>query len=113
MDCIFCRLAAKEIHSKVEYEDDEMLAFQDANPQAPTHLLIIPKKHIATMNDTDASDEALLGRMIGCAKRLAKSMSIADDGYRLVLNVNHGGGQEVFHIHLHVLGGRQMSWPPG
>lgn len=113
MDCIFCRLAAKEINAKVEYEDSELLAFHDVNPQAPTHLLIIPKQHIATINDVDASNEGLLGKMILCAKELAQKLSIAEDGYRMVLNVNQKGGQEVFHIHLHVLGGRQMKWPPG
>jgi len=113
MDCLFCQLVAKEINAMVEYENDELLACHDVNPQAPTHMLIIPKQHIATINDTDISNDWLLGRMILCAKSMAQKQSIAKDGYRLVFNVNHGGGQEVFHIHLHVLGGRQMNWPPG
>jgi len=112
MDCLFCKIAAGEIPATVLFEDTEVIAFRDVNPQAPTHLLVIPKKHIATIDDTDTKDEQLLGKMILTAKKLAKTEGLGE-GYRLVFNVNPGGGQMVYHIHLHVLGGRQMVWPPG
>lgn len=113
MDCLFCKIAQREIASKVLFEDPEIIAIQDINPQAPTHILILPKKHITTINDTDSSDEQLLGRMILTGKKLAQAQQISEGGYRLVFNVNSDGGQAVYHIHLHVLGGRQMTWPPG
>lgn len=113
MNCLFCKIAQGEIPAKKIFEDSEILAFHDIKPQAPTHILIIPKQHIATINDVDSKDEQLLGRMVLTAKKLAKSEQFSDDGYRLVFNVNSGGGQEVYHIHLHLLGGRQMKWPPG
>ena len=113
MDCLFCKIVQKEIPAEIVTEDDELIVFRDIRPRAPTHLLIVPKKHIATINDTDCQDEQLLGRMILSAKRLAKSEQLSEAGYRLVFNVNRGGGQEVYHIHLHLLGGRQMTWPPG
>ena len=113
MDCLFCKIAAGEIPSTILSEDSEIIAFQDIRPQAPTHSLIIPRQHIATINDVDSKDEQLLGRMVLTAKKLAKSLQLSDSGYRLVFNVNSGGGQEVYHIHLHLLGGRQMTWPPG
>jgi histidine triad (HIT) family protein len=111
MDCLFCKIVQKEIPATIVAETDEILAFRDIRPRAPTHLLIIPKQHIATLND--ANDELLLGKMVMAAKKLAQAEQIDEDGYRLVFNVNRGGGQEVYHIHLHLLGGRQMTWPPG
>ncbi len=113
MSCLFCKIATGEIPATVVLDDTELMAFHDIHPQAPKHLLIIPKKHIATIDDANADDEQLLGKMVLAAKKLAKSEGLSDKGYRLVFNVNAGGGQEVYHIHLHVLGGRQMVWPPG
>lgn len=113
MDCLFCKIASGELKAEVLFEDSEMMIFKDINPQAPIHLLVIPKEHIATMNDTDSKHEQLLGRMLLAAKKAAKNEEIADNGYRLVFNCNSAGGQEVYHIHLHLLGGRQMTWPPG
>lgn len=113
MDCLFCKIAAGEIKSEIVFETQEIIVIRDIRPQAPTHLLLIPKKHISTINDADSQDELLLGRMILTAKNMAKVEKLSDDGYRLVFNVNSGGGQEVYHIHLHLLGGRQMTWPPG
>ncbi len=113
MNCLFCKIAAGEIPAPVVLDDKEVMAFRDVKPQAPTHLLIIPKKHIATINDTDSNDEQLLGRMIQSAKKLAKTEGLSEAGYRLIFNVNSNGGQVVYHIHLHLLGGRQMMWPPG
>lgn len=113
MNCLFCKIAAGDVPAAVVYEDVNIMAFRDIRPQAPTHLLVIPKKHIATIDDTKSDDEQLLGKMILVAKRLANEEAINNKGYRLVFNVNSGGGQEVYHIHLHILGGRQMMWPPG
>ncbi|MDQ1363273.1 MAG: histidine triad family protein [Pseudomonadota bacterium] len=112
-DCIFCKIAKGEIPSNVVFQNDDVLAFRDLNPQAPTHILVIPKKHIATTNDITPADEALIGKMLLAAKQVAKDEGIAESGYRTVMNCNRGAGQTVFHIHLHVLGGRPMSWPPG
>lgn len=113
MDCLFCNIAHGSIAAKVIFEDNDIMAFHDIKPQAPTHILVIPKRHIATINDVNAEEAPLLGSMLLCAQNLAKKEGISEEGYRLVYNVNSGGGQEVYHIHLHVLGGRQMSWPPG
>lgn len=113
MGCLFCKIVHGEIPATIVYDDPEMMAFHDIRPQAPTHLLIIPKQHIATIDDTDSKDEQLLGRMVLAAKKLAKTEQLNHNGYRLVFNVNTGGGQDVYHIHLHLLGGRQMTWPPG
>lgn len=113
MNCLFCKIAQGEIPASVVFEDSEIIAFRDIKPQAPTHLLIIPKRHIATINDTKDQDNQLLGNMIVCAKKLAQTEGLSEAGYRLVFNINSGGGQEVYHIHLHLLGGRQMTWPPG
>jgi histidine triad (HIT) family protein len=113
MDCIFCKIANKEIPAQFLYEDKEIVAFNDLNPQAPTHVLIIPRKHIATLNDIHESDAHLMGKILYTAQRLAKQNGIADEGYRVVMNCNKGAGQAVFHIHLHLLGGRPMIWPPG
>ncbi|KTD64709.1 histidine triad nucleotide-binding protein [Legionella spiritensis] len=113
MDCLFCKIINGEIPATILFEDPEIMVIRDIRPQAPSHLLVLPKKHIATINDADSSDEQLLGRMVLTAKKMAESEHISDFGYRLVFNVNAGGGQEVHHIHLHILGGRQMTWPPG
>jgi histidine triad (HIT) family protein len=112
-DCIFCKIAAGDIPATIVYQNEEVLAFRDLNPQAPTHILVIPKKHIATTNDITANDAALIGNMYLAARQIAKDEGIAESGYRTVMNCNRGAGQTVFHIHLHLLGGRQMSWPPG
>lgn len=112
-ECIFCKVVAGEIPAKKVYESDHVIAFEDINAVAPIHLLIIPKKHIATLNDVAAQDETLLGNMFGCATQLARENNLAAPGYRLVMNCNAGAGQTVFHIHLHLLGGRAMQWPPG
>jgi len=113
MSCLFCKIAHGEIPAQIAYEDDDVMAFHDIAPQAPTHLLIIPKEHIATINDTETQHELLLGRLIITAKKLAATMGLSESGYRLVFNVNAHGGQAVYHIHLHLLGGRQLTWPPG
>jgi len=113
MDCLFCKIIDKQIPADIVYEDEHILAFNDISPQAPTHVLIIPKKHITTVNDAEDSDAEVLGRLIITAKQLATKLDIAEDGYRLVINTNQHGGQSVYHIHLHLLGGRALSWPPG
>ena len=112
-DCIFCKIGRKEIPSRIAYEDRQVVAFEDVNPQAPTHTLIIPKEHFATLNDISQEEEALLGHLMLVATRLAKEKGLEVEGYRLVANCMEGAGQSVFHIHLHLLGGRKFSWPPG
>jgi len=111
MDCIFCKIANKEIDTKFCYEDDELLAFDDINPKTPIHVLIIPKKHIATLNDIGDDETLLAGKMMLTAQKIADNLGIAEDGYRVIMNCNRQGGQEVFHIHLHLLGGKQLTWP--
>ena len=112
-DCIFCKIADGEIETDFVYEDDQVVAFRDLNPQAPTHVLVIPRAHIATTNDLTAENADIVGRMTLAAKQIAEQDGIAERGYRTVLNCNPEAGQSVFHIHLHVLGGRPMGWPPG
>jgi histidine triad (HIT) family protein len=112
-DCIFCKIASGEIPADKLYEDDHVVAFRDLNPQAPTHALVIPKEHIATLNDLEESNQAVMGRLFLAAKAVASQQGLAGDGYRTVVNCNNHGGQTVYHIHLHLLGGRQMTWPPG
>lgn len=112
-ETIFSKIIRKEIPATVVYEDDQVLAFRDISPQAPTHILVIPRKEIATTNDIAEEDEPLVGHMVRVAAKIARDEGIAEDGYRLLFNCNRDGGQEVYHIHLHVLGGRKMSWPPG
>lgn len=112
-NCLFCKVAAGDIPANIAFECEDYIAFHDINPQAPTHLLIIPRRHIATINDCEPEDELLLGKMILAAKHYACDNGLSEAGYRLVFNVNSGGGQQVYHIHLHLLGGRQMIWPPG
>jgi histidine triad (HIT) family protein len=112
-DCLFCKIRDGEIPGDIVYQDDEVLAFRDVNPQAPTHVLVIPRKHIATTNDLDEGDAAVVGKMMLAAKKVAADEGFAHEGYRLVLNCNEGAGQTVFHIHMHLLGGRRLTWPPG
>ena len=113
MTCLFCNIINKKIPAKIVFESDDILAFRDISPQAPSHILIIPKKHIETLNDTHQDDALLLGTMLMVAKDIAKCEGIDSSGYRLNINTLKAGGQEVFHIHIHLLGGRQMTWPPG
>ncbi len=113
MDCIFCKIAQKKLETDIVYETTELLVFRDLAPQAPIHLLVIPKKHVSTINELNDDDQLLIGKMIFAAKKLAQDMGIHETGYRLIYNVNQQGGQSVYHIHLHILGGRQMGWPPG
>jgi histidine triad (HIT) family protein len=112
-DCLFCKIATGKIPAKVVHQDDDAVAFVDINPQAPTHLLIVPRKHIPTLNDLAPEDDALMGRVMRVAARLAAERGFAAEGWRAVFNVNRGAGQTVFHVHLHLLGGRQLTWPPG
>jgi histidine triad (HIT) family protein len=112
-DCLFCRIVRKEIPASVVYEDDELVAFNDINPQAPLHALVIPKRHIATLNDVQGTDEMLVGKMVRRAAAIAREKGYADSGFRTVFNTNAQAGQTVFHIHLHVLAGRGLTWPPG
>lgn len=113
IDCLFCKIIQQEIPAKIFHEDEEIFAFYDINPQAPTHLLIIPKKHIPTLNDLDAEDNAMLGHLIQSAAKFAKTLGHDEQGYRLVTNCNDDGGQTVHHIHWHLLAGRRLTWPPG
>lgn len=112
-DTIFTKIINKEIPADILYEDDDVLAFNDVSPQAPVHFLVIPKTPIATINDIEVDQAALIGKLTLTAQKVAKEQGIADDGYRLVMNCNENGGQTVYHIHMHVLGGRALSWPPG
>ena len=112
-DCLFCKIRDGEIPCDKVYEDDDVIAFKDVNPQAPTHVLVVPRKHIATINDLEEDDGNIIGAMMMAAKEIAAAEGIAEDGYRLVLNCNAKAGQTVFHIHLHLLGGRALVWPPG
>ena len=112
-DCIFCKIVAKEIPAKMVYEDDQTIALQDIHPQAPVHLQIIPKQHIARVSELTAQTVPLVGELVLVANRLAKELGILEPGYRLVINCNPGAGQSVYHLHLHLLGGRPMRWPPG
>lgn len=113
MDCIFCKIANKDIPGKIAFENERVIAFHDLFPQAPTHILIIPKTHYSTLNDVPASESALLGELVSTATAIAKEQGLADKGYRVVMNCNQDGGQSVYHIHLHLLAGRQLAWPPG
>jgi len=112
-DCLFCRIVAGNIPADVIYESDSAIAFRDINAQAPTHVLIIPRKHIATINDLEAGDKEIVGSMYMAAREIAQQEGIDEAGYRAVMNCNEGAGQTVFHIHLHLLGGRSFGWPPG
>lgn len=113
MNCLFCKIVHGEIPAHKIFENVQFLAFRDINPQAPHHFLIIPKKHIRSINEASAEDEVLLGQLLLTAQEVAKQEGLMDKGYRLVINTNDDGGQTVYHIHLHILGGRQLTWPPG
>ena len=112
-DCLFCKIINGDIPATLVHEDDRLVAFQDINPQAPTHILIVPRRHIATLNALTADDDGIVGQMVRRAALIAADRGHAETGYRTVLNCNADGGQTVFHIHLHLLGGRPMQWPPG
>jgi len=112
-DCLFCGIAAGEITAEVIFETDSVIAFRDIKPQAPMHVLIIPRHHIATINDLSETDTELVGKLYLAAKNIAMQEGFAETGYRTVMNCNAAAGQTVFHIHLHLLGGRELSWPPG
>ena len=112
-DCLFCKIFAGDIPAGIIFESDDAIAFRDINPQAPTHVLIIPRQHVATINDLEDGDEALVGNLFLAAKSIAADEGIADAGYRVAMNCNEAAGQTVFHLHLHLLGGRQLGWPPG
>ena len=112
-DCLFCKMVSGEISPDTVYEDDEVLAFRDIDPQAPTHVLIVPKQHVATINDLNTGNAELVGKMMLAAARVAQQEGFAEQGYRTLVNCNADGGQTVFHIHMHLLGGRVMGWPPG
>jgi histidine triad (HIT) family protein len=112
-DCLFCKMIAGEIEPDKVYEDDDLIAFRDINPQAPTHILIVPRRHIATLNELEPADAPLMGKLYLAARDIAERENIAEEGYRTLVNCNAGAGQSVFHIHLHLLGGRPMGWPPG
>ncbi|MGB2064745.1 histidine triad nucleotide-binding protein [Marinomonas gallaica] len=113
MDCLFCKLVNGDIPAKILYQDEDVIAFEDIAPQAPTHFLVIPKRHISTLNDLSNDDAALVGKLPITAAKIAKELGIDESGYRVVMNCNEMGGQTVYHIHMHVLGGRSMTWPPG
>ena len=112
-ECLFCKIIAHEIPASIVYEDDRILAFNDINPQAPTHVLVVPKRHIATLNELSAEDDQTVGELVRRAAAIAKERGISAGGFRTLFNTNREAGQTVFHIHLHVLGGRAMHWPPG
>lgn len=112
-DCLFCKIIEGAIPARKVLEDEFVFAFEDINPQAPTHVLIVPRQHIATTNDVGVEDEALVGRMVRAAARIAADRGWADKGYRLIFNCNAAAGQAVYHIHLHLLAGRALTWPPG
>lgn len=112
-DCIFCKIAEKKIPSKIVHEDDKVVAFDDVNPQAPTHVLVIPRKHVASIAELNEADSGLLAHLMMTGNKIAKQKGIAEGGYRIVVNTGRNGGQTVLHLHLHVLGGRAMHWPPG
>lgn len=111
--CLFCRIVAGEIPAALVYQDDRLVAFKDINPQAPGHVLVIPRRHIATLNDLSEADDAVVGEIVRRAAAIAGELGFRDRGYRTVFNCNAEAGQTVFHIHLHLLGGRPMTWPPG
>jgi histidine triad (HIT) family protein len=113
MDCLFCKIRDGQIPAKMAHQDDRAIAFHDVNPQAPLHALVVPRKHIATLNDLTDEDGGLIGHLFVIAARLAREAGHAETGYRTVFNCNRGAGQTVFHVHLHVLGGRPFAWPPG
>jgi histidine triad (HIT) family protein len=112
-ECLFCRIMNREIPATIVYEDDKVVAFNDINPQAPAHVLVVPRRHIETLNDLGPDDDQIVGELVRRAAAIAKQRGIAAGGYRTVFNTNREAGQTVFHIHLHLIGGRTMHWPPG
>jgi len=112
-DCLFCRIIAGEAPARIVYQDERLVAIDDIHPQAPMHVLVIPRRHVATLNDLAPSEDALVGEMIRRAAAIAGERGVADTGYQTIFNCNRGAGQTIFHIHLHVLAGRRLSWPPG
>ena len=112
-DCLFCKIAAGVIPAKTVYQDEEFFAFHDIAPQAPVHVLLIPRKHVPTLEDLTEEDSGLMGRLLLRARQIARDLDVAQTGYRVVVNCQEGAGQSVFHIHFHVMGGRRMNWPPG
>jgi histidine triad (HIT) family protein len=112
-DCLFCKIITREIPASIVYEDDRVLAFNDVNPQASTHVLVVPKRHIASLNDLSADDDQIVGEIVRRAAAIAKERGISGAGFRTVFNTNRDAGQTVFHVHLHLIGGRNLSWPPG
>ncbi len=112
-DCLFCKIRDGQIPAEIVHTDDHCLAFRDINPAAPVHVLLIPRKHIATLNDIGPDQAATMGALFEAAGKVAEKLGVAESGYRVVVNCNADAGQEVFHLHLHILGGRRMSWPPG
>lgn len=112
-DCLFCKIVAGQVPAKLVHQDELCVGFQDINPQAPQHALFIPRRHVATLNDATAEDRELLGHLMVSAAKYAKEAGVADSGFRVVMNTNAAAGQTVFHVHLHLLGGRSLSWPPG
>ncbi len=112
-DCLFCKILEGEIPADIVFENDDVLAFRDVNPEAPTHILIIPRQHISTVNDLTENHELIMGKLFSVAKIIAAREGVSDDGYRMVVNCNEKAGQTVFHIHMHLLAGRSMTWPPG
>lgn len=112
-DCLFCKMVSGEIQPNKVYENNDVLAFEDINPQAPVHVLVVPKRHISTLNDVQADDAELIGKLYLAARQVAQDKGVAERGYRTLINCNAEAGQSVFHVHLHLLGGRPMGWPPG
>jgi histidine triad (HIT) family protein len=111
--CLFCRIINREVPASIVYEDDNVLAFKDINPQAPVHVLVVPKRHISTLNDLQPGDDAIVGEIVRRAAAIAETSGVSAGGFRTVFNTNRDAGQTVFHIHLHLLGGRSLEWPPG
>jgi len=112
-DCLFCKIVKREVPASIVYEDDRVLAFNDINPQAPTHILVIPKQHVATLNDLSPDHDAMVGELVRRAAAIAKDRGLSAGGFRTVFNTNREAGQTVFHVHLHLIGGRRLTWPPG
>jgi histidine triad (HIT) family protein len=112
-DCLFCKIARKEIPAKLVYEDEDVVAFDDINPQAPVHVLVVPRRHIPSLNDLTPEDDGIVGKLARVSAHIAAERGIAEPGWRSVVNVNREGGQLVFHVHMHCIGGRPMFWPPG
>ena len=112
-DCLFCNILAGDVPAEIIYESDTVIAFRDINPRAPMHVLIVPREHISTINDINTEHEAIVGSLFTAARDIAAQEGVAEEGYRAVMNCNSDGGQSVFHLHLHVLGGRMLTWPPG